>query len=251
MTLSPDGRTLVVFGGNNGTLYVYDAATRRQQHPPIPGFNGDNEPVYSPDGSLLLIPDGADTAIDVLDAHTFRRVARLPYDRRWLHSLDADNAAESLFMSPDGRTVYYAYAVTSLSGQPGPGYLDRWSLPSGRLISSSRVSTRGLVAIRLIDNGTRLVVLGDTAAETLDARTLAPLRKVAVKLPTRLGVVGGASCCLESVGAISPDGTSAAVGPPTERSCSSTCRPVRSTPRRAGTPRACRACGTRRTGGCW
>ena len=92
--------------------------------------------------------------------------------------------------------------------------MDRWSLPSGRLISSSRVSTRGLVAIRLIDNGTRLVVLGDTAAETLDARTLAPLRKVAVKLPARLGVVGEASCCLESVAAISPDGTSAAVGPP-------------------------------------
>ena len=214
MTLSPDGRTLLVFGGNNGTLYVFDPATLRQQHAPIPGFNGDLEPVYSPDGSLLLIPDGADTAINVLDAHTFRRVARLPYDRRWLHSLDADNATESLFMSPDGRTVYYAYAVTSLSGQPGPGYLDRWSLPSGRLISSNRVSTRGLVAIRLIDNGARLVVLGDTAAQTLDARTLAPLRKVAVKLPARLGVVGEASCCLESVAAISPDGTSAAVGPP-------------------------------------
>ena len=82
-------------------------------------------------------------------------------------------------MSPDGRTVYYAYAVASPPAEPGPGYLDRWSLPSGRLLSSSRVSARGLVAIRLIDNGTRLVVLGDTAAETLDARTLAPQRTVA------------------------------------------------------------------------
>ena len=212
MTLSRDGRTLLVDAGS--TLYVYDPASRRQQHPPIPNFDGDLEPVYSPDGSLLLMTNGVDTAIDVLDAHTFRRVARLPLDRRYLKMVDADNPAESLFMSPDGRTVYYAYSQVSLSGQPGPGYLDRWSLPTGRLISSRRVSTRGLVAIRLIDNGTRLVVLGDTAARTLDARTLVPLRTVAVKLPARVGVVGDASCCLASVAAISPDGTSAAVGPP-------------------------------------
>jgi WD40 repeat protein len=212
LTLSPDGRTLLVDAG--GPLYVYDPATRRPQHPPIPNLNGDLEPVYSPDGSLLLLTNAADTAISVLDAHTFRRVARLPLSRRYLKLVDADNPAESLFMSPDGRSVYYAYAEVSLSGQPGPGYLDRWSLPSGRLISSSRVSTRGLVAIRLIDNGARLVVLGDTAAQTLNARTLAPLRTVAVNLPARLGVVGEASCCLESVGAISPDGTSAADAPP-------------------------------------
>jgi WD40 repeat protein/DNA-binding SARP family transcriptional activator len=213
LSLSPDGRTLLVFA-DNGTLYVYDAATLRQQHSPIPGFNGDMDPAYSPDGSLLLLTNGPDTAINVLDAHTFRSAARLPYDRRWMHQLDADNASESLFVSPDDRTVYYAYTEASLSGQPGAGYLDRWSLPSGRLISSGRVSTRGLVAIRLIDNGTRLVVLGDTAAQTLDARTLAPLRTVAVKLPARLGVVGEATCCIGSVGAVSPDGTSAAVGPP-------------------------------------
>jgi WD40 repeat protein/DNA-binding SARP family transcriptional activator len=213
LALSPDRRTLLVFA-NDGTLYVYDAATLRQQHPPIPGFNGDLEPVYSPDGSLLLLTNGADTAINVLDAHTFRRVARLPYDRRYFKTLDADNSDDSLLMSPDGRSVYYAYAVTSLSGQPGAGYLDRWLLPRGQLISGRQVSTRGLVAIRLIDNGTRLVVLGDTAAETLDARTLAPLRKVAVKLPAALGVVGEASCCIGAVAAISPDGTSAAVGSP-------------------------------------
>ena len=170
----------------------------------------------------------------------------------WLNTLDADNSAESLFMSPDGRTVYYAYAVTSLSGQPGAGYLDRWSLPSGRLISSSRVSTRGLVAIRLIDNGTRLVVLGDTAAETLDARTLAPLRKVAVKLPAQLGVVGEASCCLGSVGAISPDGTSAAVGSPdgTILFIDLSTGAIHAAGGRAHRERR-RACGTRRTGGCW
>lgn len=213
LTLSPDGRTLLVFANNN-VLYFYDPATGRQQHRPIPGFNGDLEPVYSPDGSLLLLTNGADTAINVLDAHTFRRVARLPYDRRWLNTLGADNSAESLFMSPDGRTVYYAYAVTSISGRPGAGYLDRWALPSGRLLSSSRVSARGLVAIRLVENGSRLVVLGDTAVRTLDARTLAPQRKVAVNLPARLGFLGEASCCLESVAAISPDGTSAAVGSP-------------------------------------
>jgi len=213
LSLSPDGRTLLVFA-DNGTLYVYDPATLRQQHPPIPNLNGDDDPVYSPDGSLLLLPNGPGTAINVLDAHTFRRVARLPYDRRWFSTLDADNPTESLFVSPDDRTVYYAYALVSVSGQPGAGYLDRWSLASGRLISSSRVSTRGLVAIRLIDNGTRLIVLGDTAAQTLDARTLAPLRKVAVNLPARLGVVGDVSCCIESVAAISPGGTGATVGPP-------------------------------------
>jgi WD40 repeat protein/DNA-binding SARP family transcriptional activator len=211
LTLSPDGRTLLVFA-NNGTLYSYDPATRRQQRPPTPNFNGDLNPVYSPDGSLLLLTNSNETAIDVLDAHTLRRDARLRYDSRWLHTLDADNSAESLFVSPDRKTVYYAYTVTSLSGRPGAGYLDRWALPSGRLLSSSRVSARGLDAIRLVDNGTRLVVLGDTAAQTLDARTLAPQRTVAVNLPAQLGFLGEATCCLGSVAAISPDGTSAAVG---------------------------------------
>jgi WD40 repeat protein len=213
LTLSPDGRTLLVFA-DNGTLYVYDPSTLRQRRAAIPNFNGDDAPVYSPDGSLLLLPSGALNAIDVLNARTFRVVAHLPYDSRWFSTPDADNPAESLFMSPDGTTVYYAYATTSISGEPGPGYLDRWSLPSGRLLSSTRVSRRGLVAIRLVDNGTRLIVLGDTAAETLDARTLAPQQTVPVNLPARLGVVGQATCCLEAVGAISPDGTSAAVGAP-------------------------------------
>src|ERR1035437_4013908 len=213
LTLSPDGRTLLV-GANNNTLYIYDPATRRQQRPPITNFNADPDPTYSPDGSLLLLADGSSPAIDVLDAHTLRRVARLRFDSRWLNTLTADNVAESLFVSADRRTVYYAYAVTSPSGQPGAGYLDRWTLPSGRLLASSRVSTRGLAAIRLVANGPRVIVLGDTAARTLDARTLAPLRTVAVNLPAKLGYQGEASCCLAPVAAISPDGTSAAVGSP-------------------------------------
>jgi WD40 repeat protein/DNA-binding SARP family transcriptional activator len=213
LTLSPDGRTLLVYA-SNGTLYVYDPATLRQQHPPITNFGGDLAPLYSADGSLLLLTND-EGAIDVLNAHTFRPVARLRYDPRYFQAgLTADNSAESLFMSPDGRTVYYAYAVTSISGPPGPGYLDRWALPSGRLLSSSRVSAQGLVAIRLVDNGNRLIVLGDTASETLDARTLAPQRTVPVNLPGQLGFVGEAQCCVEAVGAISPDGTSAAVGSP-------------------------------------
>jgi WD40 repeat protein len=76
------------------------------------------------------------------------------------------------------------------------------------------VSARGLVAVRLVDNGTRLIVLGDTAAETLDARTLAPQRRVPVNLPGQLRVVGDAGCCFGAVAAISPDGASAAVGSP-------------------------------------
>jgi WD40 repeat protein len=213
LALSPDGRTLLV-GANNSTGYVYDPATRRQQRPPITNFDTDPNPAYSRDGSLLLVPDYASFRLDVLDAHTLRRVARLRYDRRFLSLLTADNAAESLFMSPDRRTVYYAYAVTSFSGQPGAGYLDRWALPSGRLLSSSRVSTRGLVAIRLVDHGTRLIVLGDTAVQTLDARTLAPQRIVAVNLPARLAFLGEATCCFGRAAAISPDGTSAALGSP-------------------------------------
>jgi WD40 repeat protein/DNA-binding SARP family transcriptional activator/energy-coupling factor transporter ATP-binding protein EcfA2 len=212
LALSPDGRTLLVFA-NDGTVYFYDATTLRQQRPPVPNFNGDLNPVYSPDGSLLLLTNGDGSAINVLNAHTLRRVALLPYDKRYETTNTADNSAESLFVSPDRKTVYYAYATTSNSGsQAGPGYLDRWALPSGRLLSSSRVSARGLVAIRLVDNGTRLIVLGDTAAETLDARTLAPLRTVPVNLPGQLGVVGDVTCCFGAVAAISADGTSAAVG---------------------------------------
>ena len=134
LTLSPDGRTLLVYA-DDGTLRAYDTTTLRQQRPPIPGFNGDDNPVYSSDGSLLLLgSNGADTAFDVLNAHTFRTVARLRPSRIYNLGLDADNSGESVLVSPDGRTVYYAYAVASTSGRPGPGYLDRWSLPSGRLL---------------------------------------------------------------------------------------------------------------------
>ena len=157
----------------------------------------------------------ADPAFDVLNAHTFRPVARLPDDSRCpANAGPPTTPRESLFMSPDGRTVYYAYA----SPAP-PASRDRDILIAGRYRAggcsrAARVSARGLVAIRLIDNGTRLVVLGDTAAQTLDARTLAPQRTVPLQPAGQLGYVGAADCCIESVGAISPDGTSAAVGSP-------------------------------------
>src|SRR5262249_25013766 len=92
--LSPDGRTLLVYA-SVGTLYVYDSRTLRQRRAPIPNFNGDLNPVYSPDGSLVLLTNSAGTAIDVLNAHTFRPVARLPYDSRSLHVSTADNSADS------------------------------------------------------------------------------------------------------------------------------------------------------------
>ena len=202
LTLSPDARTLLV-GANNNVLYDYDPTTRTQQRRPLANFSADPWPVYSADGSLLLLSDnGNPPGLDVLDARTWRRVARLAFDRRWLTTPTVDSFGSSVLMSPDHRTAYYAYAVSGPTGAPGAGYLDRWTLPGGRLISSSGVSPSGLLGIRLVDDGARLIVLGDKTVETLSARTLRPQRSVAVNSPTPLGLPA----------AISPNGRSAAFG---------------------------------------
>jgi hypothetical protein len=241
LTLSPDGRTLLV-GADNNVLYAYDPATRRQPRSPIRHFNAEPDPVYSPDGSLLLVADDNRPAMDVLDAHSLRRVTRLTFDKRWQDVLTDDDLGESLFVSPDRRTVYYGYFVISPSGKPGPGYLDRWALPSGRLLSSSRVSSRGLAAIRLVDGGTRVTALGDTTPPRHSTRGRCCRSGASLSTCQRSSEYKARSV---------PTERARRSARPTKRSRSSICRRAQRKPRSAGTPQTSRACGTHPTRGRW
>jgi WD40 repeat protein len=104
-------------------------------------------------------------------------------------------------VSRDSRSVLFAYNLQDRHGQPGAAYLDRWSLPGGRLVSTARIArTGGVLGVRLLDDG-RLLAVGAHSAATLDPDTLRRVRSIAIAPPAPTHVA-----------AISPDGHRAALG---------------------------------------
>ena len=199
VTLSPDGRTLAV-ADNIGTVRLYDTRSRRPARAPLTD-RGYGPATYSPDGSLLVAPGaGPVPVLDVFDARTYARVAQLKLDRRY--ATRPTLPIDITLVAPDAGSVLFAYTLESPEGGPGAAYLDRWSLPGGRLVSTTRLGRGGALAARLLDGGTRLAVLGEGRIAILDAGTLRPLRSVPI---APLGAPLHAA-------AISPDGRRAALG---------------------------------------
>jgi DNA-binding SARP family transcriptional activator/WD40 repeat protein len=224
LAVSPDGRTLAVshfriskYGFTDdprvslGDIRFYDPRTRAQQRAPVPHFGGVAAPVYSRDGSLLAYPtDNPDLqSIAVRDAHTLRRLATLTFDPIQAARLTPDVAHAGIMIAPDGRTIYCAYRVYDLTRSfakaPGATYLARWSLPSGRLLSTTRIDPGAVLAVRLIDEGARLLVVDAHSVSTFDASPVRRVSSVAIT-PTSAPL---------SAAAISPDGATVAVGSPT------------------------------------
>ncbi len=221
LAVSPDGRTLAVshfrinrYGFTDaslGEIRFYDPRTRAPQRAPLPHFGGAVAPVYSSDRSLLAYPTDSSElqSIAVRDAHTLRRLATLTFDPIQAARLTPDVAHASIMIAPDGRTAYCAYRVYDLTRSfakaPGATYLARWSLPSGRLLSTTRIDPGAVLAVRLIDAGARLLVVDAHSVRVFDASPVRRVSSVAIT-PTPAAL---------SAAAISPDGATIAVGSPT------------------------------------
>lgn len=214
LALSPDGRTLAV-GDNAGDVRFYDPRTHAARQPPLTDFSGGLPPVYTSDGSLLVYPvqgefwNDTDTVpfIAVRDAHTLALLRRLAFDPFLLaqQTLDIPNA--SVLIAPNRRTVYCAYSVLDAAGNPAAAHLDRWSLPSGRRLSTAQIGSGALFAARLIDAGNRLIVVRARGVSVFDTRSLRRLRSVEITPTGNPPTAAG----------ISPDGRTIVIGSQTGR----------------------------------
>jgi WD40 repeat protein/class 3 adenylate cyclase len=202
ITLSPDGRTLVVVE-NTSLVRFYDTRTRRERRPPLP--NAPHFPVtFARDGRLVLLfrspSRTAPPGIEVLDGRTLRHVRFLPLDKRWLTT--PTSFEEPLLISPDDRTAYLVYAVVNSDQTDGPVFVDRWDIASGKLLGTSRLPWKGIFAGRVAPDG-KLVLLTDNAVLTLDGKTLRPVRSLPVHIP---------ESSTPALATVSPDGTRIATG---------------------------------------
>ena len=224
LTLSPDGRTLAVsqtelrrcaaiyrnehgVGASCGNIQFYDPRTHAVKGAPLTHFGGAGSPVYSSDGSLLAYAtDGYPSAIVVRDAQTHALLRTLTFDPFQQARLTEDIAHATILFSPDGRTVYCAYRVFDFSRPfakaPGATYLARWSLPSGRRLSTTRIDPGGVLAVTLVDDGAGVMVVDARRVSVFGSSSIRRLSSVAIS-PTPVG---------PSVAAVSPDGRTIAVG---------------------------------------
>jgi streptogramin lyase len=187
VAVSPDSGTLAVSDSVSDTVRFYDAPARSLDGRRLSDFFGDQPPVYSQDGSLLVYRTGP--ALAVRDANTLALRARLPIGPPFTQELTADVPEGSILIAPDRGTVYYAY-------------LARWALPGGRALATMPFGHGPLLALRLLDGARRLMVVTARAIETYDARTMAPLGSVPIR-PVQV---------LPTSAAISPDGATVAIG---------------------------------------
>lgn len=200
VAVSPDDKTLAVSDSAAHQVRFYDVRTHRGVGGTLGDFSGDQPPVYASDGSLLVYPAGAFLA--VRDAHSLALRARLPLGSSFTHEVTSDISQGSILIAPDGRTAFYGFWLMNAAGQPTTAYLDRWSLPSGRRLPALRIGSGPLLALRLVDRATRLMIVTPHQIRTYDASTLELLRAV----PVSAGPI------LPSTAAISPDGHTIAIG---------------------------------------
>ena len=209
---SPDDRTLAVSrfnaygevtGASVGDVRFYDPPTHALQRASLTDFGGAQPPVYSSDGSLLVYPTPSQPpSIAVRDAHTMELVRDLTFDPFEMSRQTPDIGQATILIAPDRRTVYCEHQIYNLVGDPGATYLDRWSLPSGRWLSTNRIDSGAVLAVRLSDAGTRLLVVDAHNVSVFDASSVRRLSSVSIT-PTSAA---------PSAAAISPDGRTITVG---------------------------------------
>ena len=200
VAVSPDGRTLAVSDTVAGSVRFYDAHTRALKHRELSDFAGDQPPVYSANGSLLIYSSGP--SLVVRDARTLALRQRLSIGPPYDSALAADIPEGSALVSPGGQSAYYAYWLLDPSGQPAQAYLAQWALSSGQQTGTVSLGAGPLLAVRLIDGGRQVMVVTARRIATYDAATLLRIRVVPV-YPVPL---------LPSAAGISPDGASVTIG---------------------------------------
>lgn len=198
--VAPNGRTVAVADSVANQIRFYDAHTHALLNTKLTDFFGDQPPTYSPDGSLLVYTAGS--SLTVRDTSTLALRQRLEIGPPYSHGLTADIPGGSILIGPGQRTVYYAYWLLDPGGQPIGAYLSRWSLASGRRLETVRLGSGPLLAIRLIDRSTELVVVTGHAVNTYDAQTLKPQASVPIRpLPPQ-----------PTAAAVGPGGATVAIG---------------------------------------
>ena len=204
LALSPDGHTLAVGDADAGTIRFYDPVSRSAMARPLTDFSGDQAPVYSADGTLLVYPTerAGGQRLDVRDAQTLALRRQLPLDAGYQSESTADIPSGSIAVDPGDQFVIYAYWAQGPTGRPGAAYLDRWSLPGGHLNATVPIGAGPLVAMRLTDDGRQLVTVSAHAVSVFDTLSLQRLRTVA--LPPDAGTPATA--------AVSPDGRNVVLG---------------------------------------
>ncbi|MGO9753065.1 MAG: hypothetical protein ACLP22_16470 [Solirubrobacteraceae bacterium] len=194
---SPDGRQLAV-GDSLGPVRLYDAATHTLLATGANDFVAYQPPVYSPDGSLIVYNGSeGDEDLEVRSAQTLRLIASLPVA---VVTKPENVPGGNVAIAPDDRTVYFAnwenYPATV-----GLAYIEWWSLPRGRG-PTVPIGTESILAMRLIDGGSRLLLIGTRSVSEFDARSLR--RMFAVRYAS--------SPVAPTTAAIVPDGHEAAIG---------------------------------------
>jgi WD40 repeat protein/DNA-binding SARP family transcriptional activator len=202
LAFSPDGRTLAAADGL-GELRLFDARTHALRAAPLGGVSVEQPPVYSSDGTLLAhrateCPCGF---IVVRDARSLQTVANLPLPVTAPES-PSDIPGGSIAIAPDDHSVYYAYWSLGSAEKPGPADLVRWPLPGGTSPLVIPLGSGALLALRLVGDGSRLLVVNARSVRVLDARSLRLLSTVAI---TPAPVAPTAA-------AVSPDGRVVAIG---------------------------------------
>jgi class 3 adenylate cyclase/WD40 repeat protein len=206
VTLSPDGRTLVVVENTNLARF-YDTHARRERRPPLPNAVH-LRAAFSKDGKYLLVPRAssaaAPPAVDVLDGRTLRHLRFLPIDQRWLNSYES--FAQVFLVSPDDARAYLVYSlVDPKTGTDLKTYVDVWSIRTGKRLRSQSVGTRGVFDARF-DGAGKLELLADDVVVTLDPTSLRRIDSRPLKLPVTSAV---------GTGTLSPDARRAAIAQPT------------------------------------
>ena len=200
LSVTPDGLTLAV-ADNQATVRFYDLEKRQLTATVFPLGHG-TPPTYTPDGKEFVAFAGLHRPeLKLADAHTYKPLAILQFDRRFLTTSVC--GAQVPTLGP-GRTVEVVYCSVRPDGSDGPAFIDRWSLASHRRTLSGRpLGLVGANAAQQVPGG-RLVVAGDSELLVLDDRTLRVLRRVSFRLPGTANT-GNAE-------ALSSDGRTLAVG---------------------------------------
>jgi WD40 repeat protein len=171
LDLSPGGGTLAV-GDRRGTVLFIDAAGRRRIGPPFQA-QAEVAPTvrFSPDGRRLAVAAGY--GLELVDAHTHRRVRRLYADPDALAG-----EFQHVVFSPDSRVVAADFA-SSDSRSRGRRYIQRWDATTGvRLGRARSLSGSSGALVGFAGGETRLVTSGPAVGGTTirDATTLHPIR---------------------------------------------------------------------------